>query len=129
MFTGESGTDQLAEIINVLGTPTQEQIFKMNPEYKDKRLFPSVNPVPWDKVFADEVHPVVLDLISKMLLFVPSERIHPLVVCAHPMFDELRSSAERLPPLFNFTQEEIQQATAMNLYEKLLPKVKESSLN
>jgi hypothetical protein len=31
LFPGESGIDQLVEIIKVLGTPTREQIKSMNP--------------------------------------------------------------------------------------------------
>jgi glycogen synthase kinase 3 beta len=31
LFPGESGIDQLVEIIKVLGTPTREQIKTMNP--------------------------------------------------------------------------------------------------
>lgn len=34
VFPGESGVDQLVEIIKVLGTPTKEQIQQMNSNYK-----------------------------------------------------------------------------------------------
>jgi serine/threonine protein kinase len=34
LFPGESGIDQLVEIIKVLGTPTKEQIKTMNPSCK-----------------------------------------------------------------------------------------------
>ena len=35
LFPGESGVDQLVEIIKVLGTPTRDQIHSMNPNYSD----------------------------------------------------------------------------------------------
>jgi glycogen synthase kinase 3 beta len=35
LFPGESGVDQLVEIIKVLGTPTKEQIQAMNPNYTE----------------------------------------------------------------------------------------------
>jgi serine/threonine protein kinase len=35
LFMGESSVDQLVEIIKILGTPTKNQILKMNPEYTD----------------------------------------------------------------------------------------------
>jgi glycogen synthase kinase 3 beta len=35
LFPGESGVDQLVEIIKVLGTPTREQIQAMNPNYTE----------------------------------------------------------------------------------------------
>jgi serine/threonine protein kinase len=38
LFPGESGIDQLVEIIKVLGTPTKEQIGTMNPSCKSSSL-------------------------------------------------------------------------------------------
>ena len=35
LFPGESGVDQLVEIIKVLGTPTRDQIHSMNPNYSE----------------------------------------------------------------------------------------------
>ncbi len=37
LFPGESGVDQLVEIIKVLGTPTREEIHAMNPNYTEVR--------------------------------------------------------------------------------------------
>ena len=34
-MAGESGVDQLVEIIKVLGTPTREEIYSMNPNYTE----------------------------------------------------------------------------------------------
>ena len=41
LFPGESGIDQLVEIIKVLGTPTREQIKTMNPNYMEHK-FPQI---------------------------------------------------------------------------------------
>jgi glycogen synthase kinase 3 beta len=49
LFPGESGIDQLVEIIKVLGTPSKEQILTMNPNYTDHK-FPSIKPHPLSKV-------------------------------------------------------------------------------
>ena len=49
LFAGESGIDQLVEIIKVLGTPTQEQVLKMNPKAEEYK-FPNIKPLPWAKV-------------------------------------------------------------------------------
>lgn len=38
LFPGTSSIDQLVEIIKVLGTPTKQQIVKMNPNYATQRL-------------------------------------------------------------------------------------------
>lgn len=51
LFPGESGIDQLVEIIKVLGTPTREQIRTMNPNYMEHR-FPQIKPHPFNKVYA-----------------------------------------------------------------------------
>lgn len=48
IFPGESGVDQLVEIIKVLGTPTREQILAMNKNYTEFK-FPQIKPSPWSK--------------------------------------------------------------------------------
>ena len=49
IFPGDSGVDQLVEIIKVLGTPTREQIREMNPNYQEFK-FPQIKAHPWTKV-------------------------------------------------------------------------------
>jgi len=53
------------------------------------------------------VDPLAIDLLSKVLLYAPLERIKPIQALAHPYFNELRSqsfknSIENIPDLFNF---------------------------
>ncbi|XP_023611532.1 glycogen synthase kinase-3 beta isoform X3 [Myotis lucifugus] len=48
IFPGDSGVDQLVEIIKVLGTPTREQIREMNPNYTEFK-FPQIKAHPWTK--------------------------------------------------------------------------------
>ncbi|XP_061386401.1 probable serine/threonine-protein kinase dyrk1, partial [Musca vetustissima] len=49
IFPGDSGVDQLVEVIKVLGTPTREQIREMNPNYTEFK-FPQIKSHPWQKV-------------------------------------------------------------------------------
>lgn len=49
IFPGDSGVDQLVEIIKVLGTPSREQIQQMNPNYTEFK-FPQIKAHPWTKV-------------------------------------------------------------------------------
>jgi serine/threonine protein kinase len=49
LFPGESGVDQLVEIIKVLGTPTKEEIQSMNSTYTEYK-FPPIKGHPWSKV-------------------------------------------------------------------------------
>ena len=124
IFPGSSGVDQLVEIIKVLGTPTREQIREMNPNYTEFK-FPQVKPHPWQKVFRPHTAAEALELVSKLLEYTPSKRPKALQVCAHPFFDELREpgktlpSGAPLPPLFNFTPEELSVEPSLN--EILVP--------
>lgn len=124
IFPGSSGVDQLVEIIKVLGTPSREQIDQMNPNYTEFR-FPSVRPHPWPRVFRPRTPADALDLVSKVLEYVPRKRFRPLQACAHNFFNELREPGTRLPngnqlpPLFNFTSRELSICPELN--SKLVP--------
>lgn len=110
LFPGESGIDQLVEIIKVLGTPTREQIKTMNPNYMEHK-FPQIRPHPFSKVFRPRTPPDAIDLISRLLEYTPSARLTAIEAICHPFFDELRTGDSRMPngrdmpPLFNWTKE------------------------
>jgi glycogen synthase kinase 3 beta len=112
IFPGDSGVDQLVEIIKVLGTPSREQIREMNPNYQEFK-FPQIKAHPWAKVFRQRTTADAIELVSQLLDYTPSHRLSPLDACAHCYFDELRDPATRLtngrelPPLFNFTPMEM----------------------
>jgi len=124
IFPGESGVDQLVEIIKVLGTPTREQIREMNPNYTEFK-FPQIRAHPWQKVFRSRTPPEAIELVSRLLEYTPTSRMTPLEACAHAFFDELRDSNTRLPsgkdlpPLFNFS--ECEMAIQPSLNHILLP--------
>lgn len=124
IFPGDSGVDQLVEIIKVLGTPTREQIKEMNPNYTEFK-FPQIKAHPWQKVFRARTSPEAIDLVSRLLEYTPSARITPLQACAHGYFDELREpgmklpSGKDLPPLFNFTEAELKIQPTLN--SQLIP--------
>ena len=79
LFPGDSGVDQLVEIIKVLGTPTREEILAMNKNYTEFK-FPQVKPHPWAKVFRGKVPDEAVDFVAKMLIYRPEERLRPLEV-------------------------------------------------
>jgi len=126
LFPGESGVDQLVEIIKVLGTPTREQIQSMNPNYKEFK-FPQIKPHPWSKVFPSWVSNSCVEIISRMLEYTPNDRISPLEACAHEFFNTFRQPDTRLPNgnplpvLFNFSPEEIANANQKNLLDVIIP--------
>eukprot|EP01126_Amoeba_proteus_P009364 TRINITY_DN13545_c0_g1_i13.p1 TRINITY_DN13545_c0_g1~~TRINITY_DN13545_c0_g1_i13.p1 ORF type:complete len:196 (-),score=29.07 TRINITY_DN13545_c0_g1_i13:58-645(-) len=127
IFAGESAIDQLVEIVKVLGTPTRDQILAMNPDYHEYKPFPLVQAHPWSHVLGDDTPEAAINLVDRMLIYVPHSRITALEVCAHPFFDELRTlhfqPETNLPPLFNFTAEELKYAEENGLTDKLVPKV------
>uniref|UniRef100_A0A672I1F6 [tau protein] kinase n=1 Tax=Salarias fasciatus TaxID=181472 RepID=A0A672I1F6_SALFA len=108
IFPGDSGVDQLVEIIKVLGTPTREQIREMNPNYTEFK-FPQIKAHPWTKVFKPRTPPEAIALCSRLLEYTPASRLSPLEACSHAFFDELRQPNTRLPSgrdlpmLFNFS--------------------------
>ncbi|KKY25550.1 putative glycogen synthase kinase [Phaeomoniella chlamydospora] len=148
LFPGESGIDQLVEIIKVLGTPTRDQIRTMNPNYMEHK-FPQIKPHPFNKVKTPGSHtgevPEVdlkkvfrkapenaIDLISALLEYTPPQRLSAIQAMCHPFFDELRdpntklpdsrhpnNAAKNLPNLFDFTRHELSIAPEMN--SKLVP--------
>ncbi|EAS04144.2 glycogen synthase kinase-3 (macronuclear) [Tetrahymena thermophila SB210] len=124
IFIGESSVDQLIEIIKVLGTPTQQQIFAMNPDHQGTKM-PNIKPTPWTKVFQNcRIDPLAIDLISKILVYNPEKRLKPLEALLHPFFEELRNpkcriNGKPLDNLFNFTEAEI--GPNEELLQRLIP--------
>jgi len=124
LFPGESGIDQLVEIIKVLGTPSREQIKTMNPNYMEHK-FPQIKPHPFSKVFRPRTAPESIDLVSKLLEYTPEARLSAVQAMCHPFFDELRVQGARMPngkdfpPLFDFTREEL--SVRPDLMRQLVP--------
>eukprot|EP00573_Skeletonema_grethae_P000329 CAMPEP_0201689080 /NCGR_PEP_ID=MMETSP0578-20130828/2731_1 /ASSEMBLY_ACC=CAM_ASM_000663 /TAXON_ID=267565 /ORGANISM="Skeletonema grethea, Strain CCMP 1804" /LENGTH=457 /DNA_ID=CAMNT_0048173603 /DNA_START=192 /DNA_END=1565 /DNA_ORIENTATION=+ len=125
LFPGDSGVDQLVEIIKVLGTPTREEISAMNSNYTEFK-FPQIKACQWRKVFRSKTPEDAMDFIGGTLAYAPERRIKPLEGCGHAFFDELREEGTRLPngnglpPLFDFTSHEL--ASSPELLAKLVPK-------
>ena len=72
LFKGELAHSQLIEIIKKLGSPTEEQILKMNPDYKRKG-FPNIDPQPWDIVSIFIIRHYLLPCESSALVFHTNE--------------------------------------------------------
>ena len=90
IFPGATTSDQLVEIIRILGTPTKDDICSMNPHFKDHK-FPDIKPVPFEKILKNRIIPeYFLDLISKLLVYNPTKRLTAEKALEHPYFDEIR---------------------------------------
>lgn len=112
LFPGDSGVNQLVEIIRVLGTPSREQIQCMNSNYTDFK-FPQWKTVPWDKVYRAYTLPEAIEITEQLLIYMPGERVTPINAMRHRFFDELcvegasLPNGGPLPELFNFTADEL----------------------
>lgn len=73
LFPGDSGVDQLVEIIKVLGTPSRDQIHSMNPNYSEFK-FPTIKANEWKKIFNNRKANMsaAIDLINKILKYDPN---------------------------------------------------------
>lgn len=113
VFPGDSASDQLVEIIKILGTPSTNQILAMNPEATDFN-FPNIKALPWQKIFANKpVEDGFIDFINTLLVYDPQVRATPLKALTHKYFDELRDPNIKLPngnkipnEFFQFSEEE-----------------------
>uniref|UniRef100_A0A8C8GD85 Glycogen synthase kinase-3 beta n=1 Tax=Oncorhynchus tshawytscha TaxID=74940 RepID=A0A8C8GD85_ONCTS len=99
IFPGDSGVDQLVEIIKVK-TPAFKFIRRHHLMFQHK-------------VFRPRTPPEAIALCSRLLEYTPTARFTPLEACAHTFFDELRDPNLKLPNgrekplLFNFSTQEL----------------------
>ncbi|CRG95349.1 glycogen synthase kinase 3, putative [Plasmodium gallinaceum] len=127
LFSGQSSVDQLVRIIQVLGTPTEEQMKEMNPNYADVK-FPDVKPKDLKKIFPKSTSEDAINLVSRFLKYEPLKRLSSIEALSDPFFDELRDPSiklpkyiDKLPELFNFCEEEIK-VMSDECRKKVLPK-------
>lgn len=95
LFPGESGIDQLVEIIKILGTPTKDEIRHMNPNYMEHK-FPQIKPIPLQKIFK-KMPPDCINFLSRILQYNPLERIDCYQGLLDPYFSELKLQSTKLP--------------------------------
>ncbi|QPG74256.1 hypothetical protein FOA43_001581 [Brettanomyces nanus] len=100
LFPGESGIDQLVEIIKILGTPSKEEIRSMNPNYMDHK-FPTIKPIPLHKIFKN-VDSDIIDLLSSILDYSPLTRVSAAEAISAKVFDIFRSQENASMALPNY---------------------------
>ncbi|KAI8881729.1 Pkinase-domain-containing protein [Backusella circina FSU 941] len=129
LFPGESGVDQLVEIIKILGTPTKDQLLAMNPNYTEQR-FPQIKAHPFAKVFKSRAPPAAIEFAGLMLQYEPKKRVTAIDALSNSYFDELRdpnvkmANGRDLPKLFDFSHHEggkIELSIRPDLISKLVP--------
>lgn len=85
LFPGKHYLDQLNHILNINGSPTEEDLQCIQNERARGYLInlPRKNKVPYDKLFTN-ADPLALDLLEKMLTFNPNIRITVEEALCHP---------------------------------------------
>ncbi|KNG78423.1 CMGC protein kinase [Plasmodium falciparum IGH-CR14] len=119
-IAGECASDQLVEIIKILGTPNDEDFLSFRSVYKNIK-FPDIKPITLEKVIRHNCSKESLDLLSELLQFNPQKRIKLCHALLHNYFDDIRNlkvfqkdintfDKYKLPyntNCFNFTKEEL----------------------
>lgn len=127
LFQGESSIDQLTEIIKILGTPSRDDITSMNPHYTQYR-FPLIKCYTLREVFFRHAYleDDFFDLMQRILIYAPNERIKPIVALAHSFFDSIREKGRYNKDLYKilyyFTQEEKNYDKNGIIESQLIPK-------
>ncbi|KDO34828.1 CMGC/MAPK protein kinase [Saprolegnia parasitica CBS 223.65] len=98
LFPGSDFLHQLKIILDVVGTPTDEAQMAFITNHRAKRFIlkqPKKAPVPLTSLYP-RASPLCLDLLAKMLVFNPRERITPSVeqTCVNGPFDFAFEDAE-----------------------------------
>jgi serine/threonine protein kinase len=99
----------------------------MNPDHSPFS-FPQVDAYVWEQVFSNRAPKLAIDLIKRLMIYEPNQRIDALEAMAHPFFDELRlpnailPNGKPLPALFDFSPDEVALANKRGLLAKLSPK-------
>jgi len=124
LFPGKNGVDQLFQIMEIMGTPTAQQLYAMNPYYDAGAVFTQVPPLKWSKVLRGRWSAEAEELLAQLLQFDPRKRILPMEAMAAPFFRELREYNPKnlgvAVELFNFTEEE-RAACSPETFRKLTP--------
>jgi len=89
IFPGVSSKDQLLKIMQILGTPSTNEVQDMC--RKSKAKLPVIQASGLKKKFKTGTNPLVIDLLSKVFVYSPKKRIKPLQALMHPYFDDLRA--------------------------------------
>ena len=126
LFAGDTSTNQLLEIMRVLGTPTPADVAAMNRAYPAGAALPSLRRTPWSRVFRVSPEPHALALLTSVLVYAPQQRPSAAQLLAHPWFADLPGRAVKLPSgaplprtLFDYSKEELTQAASLGITPRL----------
>jgi serine/threonine protein kinase len=119
IFPGNTGVDQLVEIIKALGAPCKEDLRSMNPQYQEFS-FPNIRAHSFKSIFNESTNDDAIAVVESLLKYIPERRASAIEIVAKPFFLTTMISPEyRLPDgspvppyFFHFTREEKHAAVA-----------------
>ncbi|KAL6754949.1 cyclin dependent kinase [Haematococcus lacustris] len=97
LFPGDSEIDQLFKIFQVMGTPDEQRWPGVSqlPDYKD--TFPKWHPRQLSEI-VPTLEPAGVDLLSKMLVYLPQSRITAREAVQHEYFHDIQGIMQSLQP-------------------------------
>lgn len=114
LFDGKNQSQVINQIAALLGPISPNALNNMHVSKIDENIMynPPSQAGDWSKVFKRNLDPFLIDFISKLVVWDPSERITPLKALLHPFFNILYDSKsgneqQIFKDIFEFTQEEI----------------------
>ena len=97
LFPGESTMDQIARIVKIIGSPSEEDLNKC-PNANARRFVRSLGQhpkIPWKQVFRGKAfNEQELDLVEKMLTWDPDKRITVEGALEHPFMEEMHDPTD-----------------------------------
>ncbi|KAL1675502.1 kinase-like domain-containing protein [Schizophyllum commune] len=98
LFRGRDNQDQLLHIMRIIGTPSHEQLQKMQKDSPEIQLktFPRYPKLPFQQ-FVPKASPEAIDLLERLLKFDPAERITAADALSHPYFTNVQAPAQFAP--------------------------------
>lgn len=94
--TSEKVFSQWLLIVRILGQPSHNELCDMSPLFERRLHCIPRPPVKWTRVFFGTPPPEAVDLVSKLLVYSPLERLTPTQVLAHPFLTS-DSNAKSVP--------------------------------
>ncbi|KPI85444.1 mitogen activated protein kinase putative (MPK11) [Leptomonas seymouri] len=116
LFQGKDRVNQLDKIVEVIGTPTEEDINSVGSgaaqKYLKKKGF---RPAPDWRQRYHGASPEALDLLRRMLVFNPNKRITVLQAMRHPFLEQLHDDADDNVGYTLFRFDEHEQKTVLDV--------------
>lgn len=120
LFQGKDRVNQLDKVVEVIGTPSIEDINSVGSSAAQKYLKrKTVRPPPQWRERYPSASPEALDLLQRMLVFNPDKRITVLQAMAHPFLASLHDPADDAIRYRLFSFDEKQQRTVQEVKQAI----------